>query len=147
RTVNRSDRMSTHVSATEPRPVRWGVRDSWFRTWGFPLVLITLCPPLTTLLWIITVHHGGSVTDFVRTIGWDELIAQLPSPSLAAAEILGVWFVLQLALLKLLPGKTHLGPFTPMGNRPAYKMNGVLAFLLTHAILYVAAYPLGLFSP
>jgi 7-dehydrocholesterol reductase len=127
--------------------VLWGVRKSWFRTWGFPLVLITLCPPLTVVLWMIIVHYGGSVTDFARTITWHDFVARIPAPSLAAAEILGVWFALQLTLLKLLPGKIHLGPVTPMGNRPVYKMNGVLAFIVTHAVLYVAAYPLHLFSP
>ena len=34
-----------------------------------------------------------------------------------------------------------------MGNRPRYKLNGVAAFVVTHALFYAAAYPLGLFSP
>jgi len=136
------------ADAISSKPVRiWGQRKSWFRTWGFPLVLITLCPPLTVLLWILTAGYGGSIAHFARAITWPELLAMLPSPSLAAVEILGAWFALQLALLQLLPGKQHLGPVTPMGNRPAYKLNGVLAFVVTHALLYVAAYPLALFSP
>jgi 7-dehydrocholesterol reductase len=143
--------MTTQAAAAAQapdRPVRvWGQRKSWFRTWGFPLVLITVCPPLTILLWIITVFYGGSITDFASTVRWDDVVARLPLPSLAAVEILGAWFALALVLLKILPGKTQLGPFTPMGNRPAYKLNGVLAFVFTHALLYVAAYPLGLFSP
>jgi 7-dehydrocholesterol reductase len=125
----------------------WGTRQSWFRSTIFPLFLITVCPPTTVLLWIITVGYGGSLTRFFREISWDGLVARLPSPTLAAAAILGVWMTLQLVLLKVLPGKTHLGPFTPMGNRPAYRLNGVLTFIVTHALLYVAAYPLGLFSP
>src|SRR5687768_10190250 len=110
--------MSTHVAAEQPptRPVRiWGQRKSWFRTWGFPLVLITLCPPLTVLLWIITVGYGGSITDFIGSVTWDDLVARLPRPTLVAGEIIGVWFALQLILLKVLPGKIHHGPFTPMG--------------------------------
>lgn len=141
----------TDLAAADPitsQRVRiWGQRKSWFRTWGFPLFLITACPPTTVLLWIITVGYGGSVSRFASTITWSDLVARIPTPTLAAAAILGAWMSLQFVLLKLLPGKTHLGPFTPMGNRPAYKMNGVVTFIVTHALLYVAAYPLGLFSP
>jgi 7-dehydrocholesterol reductase len=139
--------MSTQVTSTAG-PVRvWGQRKSWFRTWGFPLVLITVCPPLTALLWIITVFYGGSITDFIGRVTWPDLVAHFPLPSLTAAGILAIWVTMQLALLKILPGKAHHGPVTPMGNRPLYKLNGVAAFVATHALLYVAAYPLGLFSP
>ncbi len=127
--------------------VRWGVRDSWFRTWGFPLVLITVCPPLTIVLWMIATVYNGSITEFVTSVTWTDFSAHFPMPSLTAVKIIGVWAALQLALLRLLPGAVHLGPVTPMGNRPAYKLNGVAAFVATHVILYVAAYPLELFSP
>lgn len=129
-------------------PVRiWGTRKSWFRSSAFPLFLILACPPTTVLLWIVTVGYSGSFTEFARHLSWHDLVARIPSPSLTAAAILGAWMALQLVLLKVLPGKLHYGPFTPMGNRPAYKLNGVLTFIVTHALLYVAAYPLGLFSP
>jgi 7-dehydrocholesterol reductase len=125
----------------------WGVRKSWFRTTAFPLFLILICPPTTIALWMIVVHHGGSVADFVRTVTWAEVAARFPRPSLAAAKILLAFATLELFLLVVVPGKTHLGPITPMGNRPRYKLNGVAAFILTHALLWAAAYPLRLFSP
>jgi 7-dehydrocholesterol reductase len=56
-----------------------------------------------------------------------------------------VFAVLEGLLLVLLPGKVHLGPVTPGGNRPRYRMNGLGAWFVTHALLVVAAYPLGLF--
>ena len=44
-------------------------------------------------------------------------------------------------LLVVLPGKTHLGPVTPTGNRPAYKLNGIAAYVATHVGLYVGGLP------
>jgi 7-dehydrocholesterol reductase len=125
----------------------WGTRTSWFRTWGFPLALIVVCPPLTVILWMLTVHFGGSVGTFITEITTADFLALLPAPSLKAFAIFATWAAVQLVLLKVLPGSEHLGPPTPMGNRPKYKNNGVLAFFATHALWYVAAYPLHLFSP
>ncbi len=131
-----------------PDSVRvWGTRPSWFRTVAFPLFLIVVCPPTTVALWMIVVHHGGSVVDFVTTTSWHDLVARFPLPTWTAAKVLGAWAALQLLLLELLPGKTLLGPVTPMGNRPRYRLNGVTAFVATHVILGLAAYPLHLFSP
>src|SRR5262249_44747657 len=129
-------------------PVKvWGTRPSWFRTVAFPLFLILACPPATVALWMIVVYHGGSVVDFVTTASWHDTAARFPLPSWTAAKILGAWAALQLLLLELLPGRTLLGPVTPMGNRPRYRENGVLAFVATHVVLGVAAYPLHLFPP
>jgi 7-dehydrocholesterol reductase len=41
----------------------------------------------------------------------------------------------------------HEGPITPKGNRPRYKLNGIPAFLITHAAFYLASWQLGWFSP
>jgi 7-dehydrocholesterol reductase len=124
----------------------WGTRPSWFRTLAFPLFLIIVCPPTTVALWMVVVYHGGSVADFVATTSLAEIAARFPWPSLAAAKIIAAWAAVQLVLLLVLPGKTLLGPVTPMGNRPRYKLNGVLAFVVTHVLLAAGAYA-RLFSP
>lgn len=146
-TITESDRTAEIAAEITTRVRVWGTRTSWFRTWGFPLALIVVCPPLTVVLWMITVHFHGSVLEFVRGIDAARFASLMPMPSLTAAAIFGVWALVQLVLLRWLPGKDHLGPPTPMGNRPLYKGNGVLAFFVTHALWYVAAYPLHLFSP
>ena len=43
---------------------------------------------------------------------------------------------LQGILLAVLPGRTHLGPVTPTGRQPRYKLNGVAAWVVTHAVLF-----------
>lgn len=117
----------------------------WFRTWGFPLVLLTLSPPMTLLLWITVTHFEGS---FVQLLGnLSQVPGLIPLPSLTALGLFAVWAAFQTLLLVALPGKTHLGPVTPEGNRPAYKLNGVAAFVVTHLAWFGAAYGLELFSP
>lgn len=138
----------TETRETEGTETRiWGEGGGWFRTWGFPLVLLLVCPPLTVILWMITVCFDGSVAAFATGITVERFVALLPAPSLAAFGIFAVWALFQLVLLLVLPGKEHLGPVTPMGNRPRYKENGVLAFVVTHVAWYLAAYQLHLFSP
>ena len=45
------------------------------------------------------------------------------------------WTALQGLLLVLVPGREHLGPPTPAGERPRYKLNGVAVWLGTHAAI------------
>lgn len=53
--------------------------------------------------------------------------------SAVAWKIILVFTVFELALMRILPGKTFNGPITPKGNVPVYKDNGVLAFIVTMA--------------
>src|SRR5689334_3580823 len=117
-----------------------------FPVWGIPLFLIVCCPPTIIFLWMIAAQSDGSVLGFLQTVTWKDLAAHFPVPSFAAARILLSWALLQLVLLVVLPGKEHLGPVTPMGNRPHYKLNGVAAFLVTHFLIGLAV-SLALFSP
>jgi len=57
-----------------------------------------------------------------------------------------IFTVFELALMRLLPGKTFYGPITPKGNVPVYKENGVLAFITTMAIFCLATFGFNLFS-
>ena len=45
-----------------------------------------------------------------------------------------------------LPGETFEGPITPTGSRPRYKLNGIAAWLVTHALFFGCSYGLGLFN-
>jgi 7-dehydrocholesterol reductase len=103
------------------------------------------CPLVVIALWMICAHFDGSVLAFYKGIDWATFWALCPRPTWAAARMLLVFGILEWLLLVLLPGKTHLGPVTPAGNRPRYRMNGFAAWLATHAILLVAAYALDLF--
>lgn len=117
---------------------------SWLTTHLVPLLLILFSPPFAVLLWVITVHYDGSV---LAVLGGPptQLLAKLPLPSWTAAAMLLGWLAFQLLLLRVLPSQRHLGPVTPRGNRPEYRLNGVLAFVVSH-LVWFGATGLGLFS-
>src|SRR5688572_11710893 len=120
-------------------------RSSWLQQWVAPLLLLVLTPPLVIVFWMAAVHFDGSLLSLAKNV--EHAIALWPRPSWTALAMIGVWVAAQCALLVALPGRAHLGPVTPMGNQPRYKLNGVTAFLVTHVLLVVASYGLGLFSP
>jgi 7-dehydrocholesterol reductase len=115
---------------------------SWLTTHLVPLLLLVFSPPFCVLLWVVITHYDGSVLEAIAA--GPELLSKLPRPSLTAAGLLLGWLVFQLLLLVALPGKRHLGPVTPRGNRPEYRLNGVAAFIVTH-VVWFGATGLGLF--
>ncbi|HLT39590.1 MAG TPA: hypothetical protein VK034_25075, partial [Enhygromyxa sp.] len=106
-------------------------------------MLLVLSPPFAVLLWVIVIHYDGSVLAVLDSPGG--LLGNFPLPSWQAAAMLLGWLGFQLLLLRVLPGERHLGPVTPRGNRPEYRLNGVAAFVVTH-VAWFAATGLGLFS-
>ena len=67
-------------------------------------------------------------------------------PSWNAVQYILVWIVIQWALLRFLPGKKFYGPFSPNGTRPEYRQNGILAWLVTHGVIFGILYPAGFLS-
>jgi 7-dehydrocholesterol reductase len=54
-----------------------------------------------------------------------------------AAQILAVYGAFQAAVMRLMPGKTYIGPVSPSGHRPVYKANGLQAFFFSVAAFLV----------
>lgn len=54
-----------------------------------------------------------------------------------ALSMIGAFLLLQLAIVRLVPGRTHHGPVTPAGNVPVYNANGFQAFLLTTFLFFL----------
>jgi 7-dehydrocholesterol reductase len=106
------------------------------RTVALPLLLLVASPLLVLSLWTVTVHHGGSLASALAA--GSLVVQQLPRPSATAAVILLGWAALQWVLLVALPGPVHHGPRTREANRPQYRINGISAFVVTHALLLVA---------
>lgn len=127
------------------RPVPTHVADDapFLRTTVGPLALMLTTPLLSVLFWIACAHHDGNVVAMV-TAGPAAWWAELPAPSWTAAGIFAGWVALQAGLLRLLPGKPFEGPITPAGVRPHYVLNGVAAWVVTHALL-VGAWWAGLY--
>lgn len=96
-----------------------------------------LAPPLALLLWVTVAYHGGSIVSLARAAQTGMIWSELPTPSLWSLGVFLGWTILAWALLRYLPGKPFLGPVTPSGSRAAYKANGVLAWLVTHALLVI----------
>lgn len=126
----------------------------WFRTTLAPLLLILICPPTVIMFWYTNVKLGGSfqkLGDVILEQGFFTVLFGIWKPlffgSAKAWKILGAFAVLQLLLMKILPGKSCTGPITPTGNIPQYKANGVPAFLITLTLFYLGAYQFHLFSP
>ena len=109
-----------------------------------PVALMTATPVLSLLFFVAVLQHDGSLLALLRS---DPALwgAQLPRPSWWAALVLVGWTVFQLVLLRFLPGPVEPGPVTPHGQRPQYRLNGVLAWIVTHAALLVA-WRLGIFK-
>ena len=132
------------VSRPAP-PARRPLEISPLRRWIGPALLVSTTPILVIVLWMICAHFDGSIALFVTNIDAATFARLFPRPTTTAAGILALWFGTQGALLAALPGRTHLGPVTPTGRQPRYRLNGVVAWTLTHVVL-VATWALGLWS-
>ncbi|MEO6953232.1 MAG: 7-dehydrocholesterol reductase, partial [Polyangia bacterium] len=120
-------------------------RAPWWKTTLAPLLLLLICPPLVPVIWVIVTYFDGSIQRASSTSSVRFILENLPAPSLGAVAVIVVFAIFELALLFLLPGGRMLGPTTPAGNRPSYRLNGVAAYLITHATFAGCAY-FGLFS-
>ena len=116
------------------------------RAWIGPLALMISTPILSIVVWMACVSYEGSIIAWL-TAGPTDWLAHMPAPSWTAVAIIFAWVVVQLLLLVLLPGRKFLGPVTPAGVQPEYKLNGIPAWLVTHIGLFGVAYPLGWLDP
>ena len=137
-------RILTGQDAAVRPPTRTELEGTFGRRWLAPALLIFATPLLVVLLWMICAHYDGSIARFVRLA--DAATIAFPRPSWWALGVIASWVGLQGILLAVLPGRTHLGPVTPTGRQPRYKLNGVAAWVVTHAGL-AAAWGAGLWSP
>lgn len=129
-----------------PPPKVTPIQASIIRTTIGPLLLMTSTPLLMLALWMTARYHDGSLLAFAQAgpgVWWQHT----PAPTWTAAAIIVGWVVVQAILLQWLPGKRFLGPVTPAGVQPEYKLNGIAAWFITHIGLFGVAWPLGLLDP
>ncbi|EFA77439.1 Delta14-sterol reductase [Heterostelium album PN500] len=67
------------------------------------------------------------------------LYSLLPVPTLEAAKLYVYWLLFQFVLYVVLPAKTGYGQQTPAGHRLPYKVNGLLAWVVSHVCFLVAS--------
>jgi 7-dehydrocholesterol reductase len=138
-----SEKLTTWAANSERQVVQF------IRTTLGPLLLILFTPPAAILVWIVCTFQpfNGSILPLFTADGWRSVGTHLPFPSGTAIRIILVFLVVQVILLQWLPGKTFEGPITPSGHRPRYKLNGIPAWILTHALFFGSAFGLRIFDP
>jgi 7-dehydrocholesterol reductase len=119
-----------------------------------PLFLIVVCPPAVLLIWYTNTYLNGSFVQLFQEFSQKGLLVSVYDVwhpvffgSKTAWTIVGIFAVVELLMMRFLPGKTFKGPITSKGNIPIYKANGVLAFVTTLILFYTASFQLHWFSP
>jgi 7-dehydrocholesterol reductase len=105
--------------------------------------VLLVAPLLAAYAWICLRTYGGALTGPLA----GGLLAAAPRPTAAGFAIFGAWYLAQAGLMLALPGRTTLGAVTPAGHRLPYRVNGALAWLVTHVALYLGAFEWRLFRP
>ena len=133
--------------------VRAWMRNTFSRT-IFPLFIMTACPAFALIMWYTNVILDGSpaaLWSLCMQDGFWQVLCRIWAPywlgSPTAWAIIVVYGLIQLFLMKVLPGKPYEGPVTPTGHVPVYKANGVMAYWTTLGLFCGASWGLGLFSP
>lgn len=92
---------------------------------------------------------GSGLPDLQRFVGglynWASLY--FPQPSLNAAKLYCGWVLFQALLYAFLPAKIGYGQQTPAGHILPYKVNGLLSWVVSHAIFIYGAWYAQWWSP
>ena len=128
--------------------------ENLFTRIAVPLFLVLVCPPFAMLMWHTNVNLDGSFALLFDEINRKGLLQELAGVWLPrffgsplAWKIIGIFAALQLALMKILPGKKYTGTITPMGNLPEYRDNGLASYIITFVLFFACSLGLKLFQP
>lgn len=121
---------------------RWGRfnNSSWAVSLGC-LGIMTICPVLVILGWIALSSFNGSLCATLRAVfAMGPLtFAVKYAPRLTAKAAMGysVWLAFQAALYEYLPSRVCFGQRTPAGHLLPYRVNGLLAWAVTHVLVAI----------
>jgi len=103
----------------------------------FPLIQIIICPLLLLAVDVFLTNNTDPIDWSNPISGLAQLAVQfftnIPSPSWLAVKLIVVYTIFETLLLRFVPGKDFLGPVSPMGDQPKYKLNGLPCFFITIA--------------
>lgn len=127
----------------------WG-RDkdiSWFTAISSLFIMI-FCPFFAFYSWMACTHYQceilGPFQGITQDLTQDGILkfleAKLPHPTPEGLQIYFSWLLFQAVLYAILPSKIGYGQQTPAGFVLPYKVNGLLAWFVTHAIFLLGAY-------
>ena len=114
-----------------------------------PLLLILTTPFVALVLSRAVTNPGGGflpgVLDALHEVAASPVSFVLQDAfDPTAWKIIGTYMAFELLLMRLMPGEEFLGPISPCGNVPVYKLNGVKCFLFS-MVAFVAGVYLGIF--
>lgn len=124
-----------------------------FRSTLAPLLLI-LSTPVTSIVLSRTVtasaHDGGFLAnglDIVEEMWAEGVVRTVTRDAFdpAAWRVIGVYMVVQLALMRFMPGPLFDGPMSVKGNVPVYRDNCFACYVASFALFFGGVYG-GLFN-
>jgi 7-dehydrocholesterol reductase len=115
-----------------------GFFPAWMRATMGPLLLMMVTLPLAFVLVNAMDPAAGRKGDLIFNMGSALLSSPVATiqgafrtPSAATVQILAVFAAIQLAMMKLIPGKEFTGPVTATGHVPVYNANGMQCYIIT----------------
>ncbi|KAI8918502.1 ergosterol biosynthesis ERG4/ERG24 [Powellomyces hirtus] len=87
------------------------------------------------------VFKADSIESGIRTLVHDDF----PKPTSEGFKLYFAWLAFQAVCYSWLPGKIGYGQMTPAGYTLPYIVNGLLTWIVTHALFFGASLGLGLF--
>lgn len=111
--------------------------DSWLSVVGSGGIMV-LCPILVILFSVALADFKGSITTTLWTYAThnpiDLMVLHFPRPTTEAMLGYAAWLFFQTALYIWLPGEIGYGQRTPAGHLLPYRVNGIQAWVVTHAL-------------
>lgn len=135
----------------------WGRSSGVSFTTNFALAMIFLfCPLMTVYFWMVCDSYKCSLYEPIRLLSskgftqkafLDVVWNHFPKPTVQGSSIFVGWLLFQGVLYAVLPGKIGYGQQTPAGHVLPYNVNGIQAWVLTHALFIAVSFYAGWFSP
>ncbi|KAL1920089.1 uncharacterized protein VTP21DRAFT_1235 [Calcarisporiella thermophila] len=157
RTTANSSQASTSAELKAQTGKTWGRdRDVSYLTVVMCCVIMLTCPLMVIYFWSACTYHGCSLlapaAELLELSTDPKSITQyaaarLPQFSWQAVKLFTIWLLFQASLYAFLPAKIGYGQRTPAGYLLPYKVNGLLAWFVTHALFVLGAFYFGWWSP
>ncbi|KAK4182095.1 ergosterol biosynthesis ERG4/ERG24 family-domain-containing protein [Podospora australis] len=116
---------------------RTGARRSWFASLLASLPMI-LAPLVSLSTFIALQWFAGSLSAFFQAVleqgFWHIYVEHGPQLTLKGVVAVVSWILFQAALFVYLPAELRTGQVTPAGNQLTYRLNGLQAWIITHAV-------------
>ncbi|MFZ4673085.1 MAG: 7-dehydrocholesterol reductase [Chlamydiia bacterium] len=126
----------------------------FFRYTLAPLFLMVATPLFAFVFWYTATELQGSLVNLIHFFSQEGFffgLITIIGPVFFGSKFswisIGCFMVLEILLMKFIPGKKFFGPRTANGNIPVYKENGLACFLITVALFFILTHTTTFFRP